>query len=202
VRRRPSPRVRRRRAQVVYVAGLALCALASWLVWRSAPPQPAQARALRYQPVPLSRVEAFYRSRGSRLATPAAAAAIEIAAWRHDLDPVVLVAITGQEQGFVPQSSDPRVARNPFNVYGCWCRTDIPLLTSANVAAATVATRLQCLPRAGSDLVVWINSRANPCVRREGPYAADAHWGPGVSRLYAEVAAHLGTAQSRRRYAG
>ncbi len=102
----------------------------------------------------------------------------------------MLVAITGQEQSFVPLGDDPRIAKNPFNVYGCWCKTTIPIEESAEVAAGTVAHRLLCVPeRTGSNLIVWINSYANPCVKKEGVYAEDRHWGIGVAHIFHDTVA-------------
>ena len=46
----------------------------------------------------------------------------------------------------MPLGDDPRIAKNPFNVYGCWCKTTIPIEESAEVAAGTVAHRLLCVP--------------------------------------------------------
>ena len=177
-------------ARLVVLAVLIAAAACILYLTRSGGEGPVRARALHFEPVPTERIVDFYASRGSQLATREAATAILAAAWRHDVHPAVLIAITGQEQSFVPLGDDPRIALNPFNVYGCWCDTDIPLEESAQVAAATVATRLQCLPeRPRSNLIVWINSKANPCVREHGVYAVHRGWGPGVAKLFRDVVA-------------
>jgi hypothetical protein len=165
-----------------------VAALALILLLRaSQPPTPTRALALHYQPVPASTIVAFYLAHGSQLANDRTAEAILRAAVRHDVDPAVLVAVTGQEQSYVPLGQDPRIAKNPFNVYGCWCKTNIPIEESAEVAAGTIAHRLRCLPRRGSNLIVWINSYANPCVKAEGVYAEDRHWGIGVALIYRDT---------------
>ena len=180
--------------RVIFVLAVLAAFAIIVLLRASQPPTPTRALALNYRPLSVSAVVAFYESHNSQLANDRSAHAILLAAERHDVNPGVLVAITGQEQSFVPIGDDPRIAKNPFNVFGCWCKTTIPIEESAEVAAGTVAHRLLCLPeKHGSNLIVWINSFANPCVKKEGVYAEDRHWGVGVALLYRdEVAPALG----------
>jgi hypothetical protein len=178
-----------RDVRVIFVLAV-LASLALILLLRaSQPPTPTRARALHYQPVSASTIVAFYLAHDSQLANDRSAEAILRAAARHDVDPAVLVAVTGQEQSYAPIGQNPRIAKNPFNVYGCWCKTNIPIEESAEVAAGTIAHRLRCLPRHGSNLIVWINSYANPCVKAEGVYAEDRHWGIGVALIYRDTVA-------------
>jgi hypothetical protein len=174
---------------VIFALALAVAVLLVVLLQSSQPPVPTRARALTYKPVSAASIVAFYQSKDSQLANARTADAILHAALRHDVDPAVLVAVTGQEQSFVPLGQDPRIAKNPFNVYGCWCKTSIPIEESAEVAAGTIAHRLRCLPSKGSNLIVWVNSYANPCVKAEGVYAEDRHWGVGVALLYRDTVA-------------
>ena len=180
--------------RVIFVLAVLAAFAIIVLLRASQPPTPTRALALNYRPLSVSAVVAFYESHNSQLANDRSARAILLAAERHDVNPGVLVAITGQEQSFVPIGDDPRIAKNPFNVFGCWCKTTIPIEESAEVAAGTVAHRLLCLPEQhGSNLIVWINSFANPCVKKEGVYAEDRHWGVGVALLFRdEVAPALG----------
>jgi hypothetical protein len=175
---------------VIFVLALLAALAVILLLFETRPPTPTRARALTYRPVPADAIVAFYEARGSQLANQRTADAILHAARRHNVNPGVLVAITGQEQSFVPTGDDPRIAMNPFNVYGCWCKTTIAIEESAEVAAGTVAHRLLCVPeKQGSNLVVWINSFANPCVKKEGVYAEDRHWGVGVALLFRDTVA-------------
>jgi hypothetical protein len=178
-----------RDARVLYAVLVAAAVLLALLAESSQPPTPTRALALHYRPVPAGAIVDFYRAKDSQLANDRTAHAILEAALRHDVDPGVLVAVTGQEQSFAPLGQDPRIAQNPFNVYGCWCKTTIPIEESAEVAAGTIAHRLRCLPRKGSNLIVWINSYANPCVKKEGVYAEDRHWGVGVALIYRDTVA-------------
>jgi hypothetical protein len=179
-----------RDVRVIFVLAVLAAAAVILLLLETRPPTPTRARALTYEPVPADAIVAFYEAHGSQLANQRTADAILRAARRHNVNPGVLVAITGQEQSFVPTGDDPRIAKNPFNVYGCWCKTAIPIEESAEVAAGTVAHRLLCVPeQQGSNLVVWINSFANPCVKQEGVYAEDRHWGVGVALLFRDTVA-------------
>jgi hypothetical protein len=174
---------------IFVLAVLAAIAIIVLLI-QSQPPTPTRAKALTYERVSADAIVAFYEAHNSQLANSRSANAILRAAARHDVNPAVLVAITGQEQSYVPIGDDPRIAKNPFNVYGCWCKTTIPIEESAEVAAGTVAHRLLCVPaKRGSNLVVWINSFANPCVKKEGVYAEDRHWGVGVALLFRDTVA-------------
>jgi hypothetical protein len=178
-----------RDSRVIFVLAVVAAVALILLLRASQPPTPTRARALNYKPVSAASIVAFYVAHDSQLANERTAEAILRAAARHDVDPGVLVAVTGQEQSFVPIGQDPRIAKNPFNVYGCWCKTTIPIEESAEVAAGTIAHRLRCLPAHGSNLIVWINSYANPCVKSEGVYAEDRHWGIGVALIYRDTVA-------------
>jgi hypothetical protein len=179
-----------RDVRVIFVLAVLVTVAVILLLIQSQPPTPTRAKALTYRPVPAAAIVAFYETHASQLANDRSANAILRAARRHNVNPGVLVAITGQEQSFVPLGDDPRIAKNPFNVYGCWCKTTIPIEESAEVAAGTVAHRLLCVPeRTGSNLIVWINSYANPCVKKEGVYAEDRHWGIGVAHIFHDTVA-------------
>lgn len=179
-----------RDSRVIFVLAVLAALGVIVLLIQSQPPTPTRAKALTYERVPADAIVAFYAAHNSQLANSRSANAILRAAQRHDVNPGVLVAITGQEQSFVPIGDDPRIARNPFNVYGCWCKTTMPIEESAEVAAGTVAHRLLCVPaKRGSNLVVWINSLANPCVKKEGVYAEDRHWGVGVALIFRDTVA-------------
>ncbi|RJX17660.1 MAG: M23 family metallopeptidase [Desulforudis sp.] len=144
-------------------------------------------------------------ARDSALATPDRVAAIVRAARLYDVDPRLLVAITGQEQGFVPrnQGQSERIAANPWNVFGGWYRYPSPNAWAANPsadafieksaawAAQTVARLSRNAPE-GISLLQWINGciveggawrQINP----RGVYATDAGWHIGVRLFYDQL---------------
>ncbi len=134
-----------------------------------------------YAPVDEERLKTYLRGRDSMLADDPYFGAIVAAAERHDVHPLLLFAITGQEQSFVPASHEraEAIASNPFNVYGSWedYRTDIG--DAATLAARLVAKRLADRP-GDVDPIQWINSS----------YAEDPNWWKGVSWFFEDMKKH------------
>lgn len=101
------------------------------------------------------------------------------------VNPLLLVAITGQEQSFDPErnSDAAEVARNPFNVYGSWMTYSPGFDKSCEVAARTVATKLSYPIPAGEDPIQWIDDPKNP----SGAYAEDTRWWEGVKYWFQTI---------------
>lgn len=100
----------------------------------------------------------------------------------HNVNPLLLVAITGQEQSFVPVGSSPKMLGNPFNVYGSWLDYSPGLEKSAEIAARTINNLSLDRPPNVHPLQ-WINSPSNP----RGLYATDQTWWVGVSKIFKEL---------------
>ncbi len=100
---------------------------------------------------------------------------------KYNLNPLLLLAITGQEQSFVPQFLDdwPQVIKNPFNVYYSWQDYAPGFLPAAMIAAETVNHLSSGCP-SGMNPIEWIDSPANPNDR----YAGDTDWWEGVSVFF------------------
>ena len=47
---------------------------------------------------------------------------------------------------------------------------------------------------------MWVNSFANPCVKTEGVYAEDRHWGVGVALIYRDRSAGARARRAGRVY--
>ncbi|MGE5398438.1 MAG: hypothetical protein ACM3MK_13020 [Chitinophagales bacterium] len=90
---------------------------------------------------------------------------------QYDVNPLLLFAVAGQEQGFVPRSaSNARlIANNPFNVHGSWKKYNTNITDSARIAAETLIHLGSNLP-AGVEPLVWINRK----------YAEDTTWASKV----------------------
>ena len=133
---------------------------------------------LAYAKVDEERLKAYLRGRDSLLAEEPYFGAIVAAAASHDVHPLLLFAITGQEQSFVPSTHEraEAIASNPFNVYGSWehYRTDIA--DAAGLAARLVAKRLEDRPD-DVDPIRWINAS----------YAEDPNWWKGVSWFFVDM---------------
>jgi hypothetical protein len=134
-------------------------------------------------------VIAWLAARNSVLADTEHLAAIEAAGQRWNVDPLLLLAITGQEQSFVPRKGKwQAVERNPWNVFGSWERWSGGFELSALWAANTVARLSQGCPP-GVSVIQWING-FGPDGTRSNPgwgYAGDSNWWRGVSSFYSQL---------------
>ncbi|MFD2117800.1 hypothetical protein ACFSTH_17160 [Paenibacillus yanchengensis] len=101
---------------------------------------------------------------------------------QFDIHPVLLFAITGQEQGFVPKSNNnaATIANNPFNVFHSWQDFNTNITESTEIAARTI-TRLSKEKPDKVDPIVWIN--------RE--YAEDPNWASGVNTIFSTIIAYM-----------
>jgi hypothetical protein len=140
-----------------------------------------------YRPLNIPEMKQWLIQHHSALANDDVLAAVDRAAKSQHVSPYLLIAITGQEQSFVPSSHSQadQIIRNPWNVFGCWCSGRGATLTteqSATWAANTVAKLSQGRP-ANMSPIEWIDSPENP----RGAYAEDSGWWIGVSRFYAAI---------------
>ncbi|MNB79167.1 Murein DD-endopeptidase MepM [compost metagenome] len=122
--------------------------------------------------------------RDSALADADILGLIDDAAKSQNIDPYLLIAITGAEQSFVPRSnpSADKIIRNPWNVFGSWKVGRGSTLTTgeaARIAAKTIVKLSQGRP-SGVDAIEWLSSRENP----NGFYAANPNWWRDVSSFY------------------
>ncbi|MCL6448196.1 MAG: lytic transglycosylase domain-containing protein [Armatimonadetes bacterium] len=126
-------------------------------------------------------------ARNSAMASEEYLQIINRAGQRWNVDPLLLLAIAGQEQSFVPKRGRdwPLIMNNPWNVFHSWMEWQGGFEASANWAANTVARLSKDYP-GGVSIICWINgfgpdgTRSNP---RWG-YAGDPRWWIGVSRFY------------------
>ena len=130
---------------------------------------------LRYMDIDKKRLSQFLQDRNSLLAEEPYLSAIIASAKRYDVHPLLLFAITGQEQGFVPkdQKQAKQIANNPFNVFGSWESYNTTIEVSADIAAKTVKNISS--RRLGDDHPIqWLNQT----------YAEDPEWWTGVTWLF------------------
>ena len=150
----------------------------------AAPMQPdrdiGMPRMLRYRDIDAKAVKAFLNGRDSILADEPYFSAIVDGARAHDVNPLLLFAITGQEQGFVPKSGKnaKKIANNPFNVFHSWEEFNTTIGHSAEIAARTVSRQGQKRPE-GRDPFEWLNQT----------YAEDPNWATGVSLIFSKLSA-------------
>jgi len=137
---------------------------------------------LRWQPIDAEKLQAYLASRNSLLRHEPYFSAIMDAAYRFDIHPLLLFAITGQEQGFVPEDHPQAesIANNPFNVHHSWREFNTTTAHSAEIAARTIIRLSRDRPPE-IDPIEWIN--------RE--YAEDPLWHRGVNALFSSMAQYL-----------
>lgn len=153
---------------------------------------PTLPRELGYQSLNIDNVLQFLEKRKSALANRSLLQMIDEAGRTKNVSPYLLIAITGQEQSFVPRNNNhaSEIIRNPWNVFGCWCKGKGAQLSTgeaAQIAANTIIKLSQDLP-AGRDPIQWLSAKDNP----RGYYAADNGWWIGVSKYFKLLVAGSG----------
>lgn len=130
---------------------------------------------MRFRPIDNEALRDYLRTRNSMLAeTPYFDYVMETAG-RFDIHPLLLFAIAGQEQGFVPRDHPmaSRMINNPYNVFGSWERYNTNLSDATEIAARTLINLSQDCPE-GMSIFQWINRR----------YAEDDRWHVGVTQIF------------------
>jgi lipoprotein-anchoring transpeptidase ErfK/SrfK len=136
------------------------------------------ARLLAYHSVDQKKLRAYLKAKDSLLASEPYFSSIISVSRQHNLNPLLLFAIAGQEQALVPRGSSDAalIANNPFNVYGSWLEYNTSINDSANIAANTIVALSKGRP-ANADPLAWINRK----------YASDPNWYKGVGSFLQEL---------------
>ncbi|MFD1673944.1 murein hydrolase activator EnvC family protein [Alicyclobacillus fodiniaquatilis] len=146
--------------------------------------------ALRYQPISPQKLYAFVKMNGSAF-TQSDIDTICTVARSYDVNPVLMVAITGQELDFV-QNGTPYESwklENPFDVFGSWALYHTTIAQSAAYAAQIVQVKLSVAPPSGEDAIIWINDPKNGA--GSGVYATDPNWAYGVRSFFNEIESYV-----------
>lgn len=144
---------------------------------------------LRYQDVSAQKIYDYVTQKYNSTFTLSDIETICQAANDYNVNPILLVAITGQEQDFVPAgSSAAEIRKNPFNVYYSWqwtmqYRPSWGLSDTAAIAANTVRHKLSVPAPAGEDVFDWLNDPKNPW----GLYATNTDWSTGVRWFFNSI---------------
>lgn len=133
---------------------------------------------IKYRPIRTSKLKAFLANRNSILVKEPYFSTILNTAKEYNLNPILLFAITGQEQNFVPQSEKyaSKIANNPFNVFHSWQEYNTNISDSSKIAARTVINLSKDMPK-NADPFLWIGRK----------YAEDKNWGQGVRSIFKEI---------------
>lgn len=127
----------------------------------------------KYKNINIDNLKRYLDSKNSMLAEEPYMLSIINAAKRYDVNPLLLFAITGQEQNFVPKTDyqAKKIANNPFNVYGSWIKYNTNIEDSASIAAGTVVALTRKRPSSDNNVIKWINLK----------YSEDSNWYKGVT---------------------
>ena len=138
---------------------------------------------LKYTEIDIDKLKNWLNGRNSILADEPYTSAIIDAAKEYDLNPILLFAITGQEQSFVPKTNKNAlaIANNPFNVHHSWQEYNTNVSDSAKIAANTIVNLSKGRPDSMNPLA-WINLRGGT-----GGYAEDSNWWIGVSNIFNQI---------------
>ncbi|WP_051290020.1 M23 family metallopeptidase [Paenibacillus massiliensis] len=145
-------------------------------------------KVLTYKALNITAVQKWLQARNSALAEESILRMIDQAGKATNVDPYLLIAITGAEQSFVPASHPKasQIVRNPWNVFGSWNSGKGATLNtgeSARIAARTIVKLSKGRP-ADANPIQWLSSRDNP----NGYYAADTeNWWKNVSSFYDQL---------------
>jgi hypothetical protein len=131
-----------------------------------------------YHEVPLESIRQWLKRKDSKLAEEPYLSTIVKTAHHYNIHPFLLLAITGQEQGLVPNSNKKasKIANNPFNVYHSWKEYNTDIADSSRIAAKTILTLVKGRPEAEHPLK-WINRK----------YAEDTKWHIGVEAYFKQM---------------
>jgi len=129
----------------------------------------------KYKDVNTDKLKAFLNSRNSVLAGEPYLKTIVNTAWEYDLNPLLLFAVIGQEQSFVPAGSvyASKIANNPFNVYRSWKEYNTDIIDSSRIASRTIINASKNRP-VDTDFLQWVNRT----------YSEDKNWWKGVKEIF------------------
>jgi len=139
---------------------------------------------LRYMDIDKSKLKEWLIKRDSILSEEPYISAITETAKQFDINPLLLFAITGQEQAYVPKSdkNSKNIANNPFNVYGSWEEYNTDIYDSSRIASMTIINISKDRPP-DADPIQWINRK----------YAEDANWYIGVTSIFNQLSREFGS---------
>lgn len=93
----------------------------------------------------------------------------------YNLNPLVIFAIAGQEQSFVPKDdfASVKIGNNPFNVYHSWKEYNTSIYDSSRIVCMTIINLSKSRPK-DEEPFHWIGKK----------YAEDQNWSKLVNKIY------------------
>ena len=146
---------------------------------------------LKYEKVDDKKLRKWLEDKDSMLAEEPYFTAILATSKKYGIHPLLMFAIVGQEQAFVPKNgaAAEKIANNPFNVYGSWQNYNTNIYDSSSLAADTIIKSSRNRP-VYMNAIRWINRK----------YAEDPNWWNGVSKLFAQMKKDIGSYMFRAKH--
>lgn len=141
---------------------------------------------LKYKKVHVTKLREFLTSRNSLLAEETYLLTILSVSEDFNLNPLLMFAITGQEQSFVPKSNKnaDKIANNPFNVKNSWKKYNTNIQDSATIAANTIVNIFKAKAKA-EDNDKLENMDAFALINQT--YAEDKNWSKAVRSIFNQL---------------
>ena len=137
---------------------------------------------LMYKNVNITNLKDFLKSRNSLLAEEPYLSTILSVSKDFNLNPLVMFAITGQEQSFVPKDCENayEIANNPFNVFNSWKKYNTSIEDTSNIAARTIVNLCKNRPN-NMDAFTWVNRK----------YSEDQSWSKAVRSIFKQLESNV-----------
>lgn len=132
----------------------------------------------KYKSIDTFLLKKYLHEKNSLLADEPYFSTIIQTAEEFNINPLLLFAISGQEQGFVPKNSSDsiKIANNPFNVFHSWQNYNTNIKDSSEIVSRTVANLSLNRPES-VDPFIWLNQK----------YSEDKSWFKGVKSIYSSL---------------
>lgn len=137
---------------------------------------------LMYKNVNITDLKEFLKSKNSLLALEPYFTTILSVSKDFNLNPLVMFAITGQEQSFVPKDDENayKIANNPFNVFCSWKKYNTNIKDTASIAARTLVNLCKNKPN-NIDAFTWINQK----------YSEDKNWSKAIRSIFKQLESNV-----------
>ncbi|MCA1075937.1 hypothetical protein K9O30_19870 [Clostridium bowmanii] len=133
---------------------------------------------LMYKNVNITNLKEFLKSRNSLLVEDPYFSTIISVSKDFNLNPLVMFAITGQEQSFVSKDNKNayKIANNPFNVFNSWQKYNTSIQDTTRIAARTIVNLCKNKPD-DIDAFTWVNRK----------YSEDKSWSKSVRSIFKQL---------------
>lgn len=129
----------------------------------------------KYKPFHLKTIYTYLEEKNSMLIEENYLSTINRLSEKYYVNPLLLIAIIGQEQGFVPKDHEyaKEIINNPYNVFGSWIDYNTHFEESTIICLNTITTAIKNRPD-NIDLIEFLNEK----------YSEDKNWSANVKLIY------------------